>query len=219
MDILDNIITAVSSGEFKKLKELIEKYPEMVNKSNSSGLTPLATALINDKVDETEYLLSKNADKKSRMRMENEQTAIEWAKEQDNNNSAFFLIAWDYLDRLYEAANLWKKHKIQEAYCDSCIAHITEEDSTMLTIDEAFAVDSYSSKVVEQAKKIHPFFVENKNMDEIKKVIIEEIKKSSITGKYFVCENCIEKYFSQIIFGKNREKVFEITTRMFEENS
>ena len=219
MDILDNIITAASSGEFEKLKELIEKYPEMVNKTNNNGLTPLTSALINDKIDETEYLLSKNADKKSQMPAENGKTAVEWAKEQDNNNAAALLIAWDYIDRLYEAANLWKKHKIKEAYCDACVARITEEDSTILTIDEAFAAGNYSGKVIEQAKKMQPSLLENKNADEIMETIKEQVKNSSITGKYFVCEECIEKYFSQIVFGKNKEKVFELVTRMFEENS
>ncbi|MCL2705786.1 MAG: ankyrin repeat domain-containing protein [Spirochaetaceae bacterium] len=218
MDILDDIITLISSGEFEKLKELIEKYPDMINKSNNDGLTPLTNALINDRINETEYLLSKYADKKSCM--PNGQTVLEWAKEQDNNNSAFFLIAWDYLDRLYEANSIWKKFKIKEAYCDVCISHITEEDSTMLSIDEVFTPENnYSRKVIEQAVKSHPLLLENKSTDEIKKTIIEQIKNSSPTGKYFVCEECIEKYFLQIIFGKNRDNVFEIVTRMFEENS
>ena len=216
MNILDDIITAVSSGEFEKLKELIEKNPDMVNKANSNGLTPLTNALINNKIDETEYLLSKNGDKKSSM--QNGKTALEWAKEMDNNDAAFFLIAWDYLDRLYEAANLWKKHQIKEAYCDVCIARITEEDSTMLTIDEAFAVEEYSSKVIGQVKKIQPLLLENKTLDEVMVTIKEQVKNSSVTGRYFVCEECIDKFFSQIVFGKNRDKVFEIVTRMFEKN-
>ncbi|MCL2481173.1 MAG: ankyrin repeat domain-containing protein [Spirochaetaceae bacterium] len=218
MDILDDIITTASSGEFEKLKELTEKYPEMINKTNNNGLTPLTSALINDRINETEYLLSKYADKKSCMK--NGQPALEWAKEQDNNNAAFFLIAWDYLDRLYEASNIWKKHKIKEAYCDVCIARITEEDSTMLNIDEVFTPENnYSKKIIEQVKKSHPLLLENKSTDEIKKTIMEQIKNSSPTGKYFVCEECIEKYFSQIVFGKSKDKVFEIVTRMFEENS
>jgi len=218
MDILDNIITAISSGEFEKLKELIEKHPERINETNNNGLTPLAHALINNRIDETEYLLIKNADKKSCM--QNGKTALEWAKEQDNNNAAFLLIAWDYLDRLYEATNLWKNFKIKEAYCDVCIAHITEEDSLMLTIDEVFSVDNnYSEKIIEQAKKLHPLLLENKSKDEIKGTIKEQIKNSSPTGRYIVCEDCVEKYFSEIIFGKNRDKVFEIVSRMFEENS
>ena len=216
MDILDDIITSISSGEFEKLKELIEKNPDMVNKANSKGLTPLANALINNRLDETEYLLSKSGDKKSRM--QNGQAALEWAKEQEDNNAAFFLIAWDFLDRLYEAGSLWKKHKITEAYCDVCIARITEDESTMLTIDEAFAVTDYSDKVIEQVKKVHPLLVENKTMDEIMETIKEQIKNSSVTGRYFVCDECIDKFFSKIVFGKNRDKVFEIVTRMFEEN-
>lgn len=217
MDILNDIITAVSSGEFEKLQELIEKHPEMVNKTNDNGLTPFTNALANNKIKETEYLLIKNADKKSHM--QNGKTALAWAKEQDNNNAAFFLLAWDYLDRLYESANIWKKHKITEAYCDACIARITEEDSTMLTIEEAFESESYSNKVIEQTKKIYPLLFENKSIDEIMKTIKEQIKNSSVTGRYFVCEECIEKYFSQIIFGKNRDRVFDIVTMMFEENS
>ncbi len=217
MDILENIIKSASAGEIEKLKELIEKSPEMINKSDSSGITPLAAALINNRLDETEYLLSKNADKKSSMG--NGQTALEWAKEQDSSNAAFLLLAWDYLDRLYEAASIWKKHKIKEAYCDACIARITEQESTMLTIDEAFDSNEYCSRVINQAKKMHPSLLENKSIEEIKKTIIEQIKNSSITGKYFVCDDCTEKYFSEVVFGKNREKVFEIVTRMFEENS
>ena len=216
MDILENIITAVSSGELNKLKELIEKNPDMVNKTNSNGLTPLAAALLNDKMQETEYLLTKDADKNSSMQIG--KTAIEWAKEQDNNNSAFLLIAWDYLDRLYAAAALWKKHKIKEAICDVCSARITEDDSTMLTIDEAFMADNYVSIVINQAKKLHPSLLEKKTTDKIKEIIKEQITKATITGRYFVCEECIEKYFLQIIFGKNRDKVFEIVTSMFEEN-
>jgi hypothetical protein len=63
--------------------------------------------------------------------MKNGETAVEWAKEQDNNNAAFFLIAWDYLDRLYEATAIWKKHKIKESYCDICLGNMKQEESTL----------------------------------------------------------------------------------------
>jgi ankyrin repeat protein len=217
MDILDNIITAISSGEFEALKELIEKYPEMINKANNNGLTPLTFALINDKTDETKFLLIKNADKKSCMA--NGQTALEWAIEQDNNNAAFFLIAWDYLDRLYVAANLWKRHKIKEAYCDVCFSLITKEDSTMLSIDEVFSVERYSSKIIEQSKKLYPAMLENKTTDEITATIKEQVTKSSPTGRYFVCDDCFERFFSETVLGKSKDKVFEIVAKMFEENN
>ncbi|MCL2792198.1 MAG: ankyrin repeat domain-containing protein [Spirochaetaceae bacterium] len=217
MDTLDKIITAVSSGELEKLKELIEKHSEMVNNANSDGSTPLTVALISDKIDETEFLLSRNADKKTCMK--DGKTAIEWAKEQDNNNAAFFLIAWDYLDRLYEATAIWKKHKIKESYCDVCLGIVKQEESTMLTVDEVFTVDDYASKVVEQVKKQEPALIKNKTDDEIKQVMKEQIKKAAPTGRYIVCEDCIDKYFSQVVFGKNKDKVFEIVARMYEENS
>ncbi|MCL2294792.1 MAG: ankyrin repeat domain-containing protein [Spirochaetes bacterium] len=217
MDILDNIITAASSGELEKLKALLEKYPDMVDKSNSAGLTPLAGALVNKRLEETEYLLIKNADKRSCM--ENGQPALDWAREQDNNDAAFFLIAWDYLDRLYAAAAIWKKHKIKEAYCDICLARMTEEDSTMLSVDEAFMAENYSNKVVEQVRKQKPSLFKDKTPKEAVEIVKDQIKKSAPTGRYFVCEDCVETYYLQIVFGKDRDKVFEIVNRIFEESN
>jgi len=217
MDTLDNIITAISSGEFEKLKELMNKHPEMVNNANKDGLTPLASALVNSKIDETEFLLSRNADKKSIMK--SGKTAIEWAKEQDNNDAAFFLIAWDYLDRLYEASAIWKKHKIKESYCDVCLGNMKQEDSTMLSVDEAFTVESYASKVTDQIKAQHPAFFKNKTEEEAREAIKTQIKNAAATGRFIVCERCIEEYFLQVVFGKNRDKVLDIVSRMYEENN
>ncbi len=215
MDIQEEITASASCGDTKKLDLLIHDNPGMINDSDRNGLVPLAAALLGGHGEAVNLLLNRGAAKECGLPFG--QTSLEWARKQEGSDAAAILLAWDYLDRLNEAAMLWRKHNIRQAYCDVCTAMITEEESTMLKIDEVFKSGEYTSRIAAQAVRSYPSELENKSEDEIIKAIKEQIDKSSSTGRYFVCGSCLEKYFSEIVFGKSRDSILGIVSSIFDE--
>ncbi len=214
MDSLTEMIKYSETGETDKLKILITEYPDLIDKPGDNGLTPLTAALKHNRTDAVMLLLNQGASRLTQM--EDGLSALEWAKRQTGHGASTILLAWDYLDRLYEAAGLWKKHGIKEAYCDVCTARITEEESTMLRMDEVFAHGPYTEQLIKQAVKSFPADLEKKKKSDILKTIREQIEKSSVTGRYFVCNQCMESFFLPVVFGKSMDAVFAIVESMFE---
>lgn len=214
MNSLTEMIKYSETGETDKLKILITEYPDLIDSPGDNGLTPLTAALKNNRPDAVMLLLNQGASKLTPM--EGGLSALEWSKIQTGHGASTILLAWDYLDRLYEAAGIWKKHGIKEAYCDVCTARITEEDSTMLRMDEVFTRGPYTEQLIKQAVKSFPADLEKKEKSDILKTIREQIEKSSITGRYFVCNKCMESFFLPVVFGKSMDAVFAIVESMFE---
>ncbi|MDX9801830.1 MAG: ankyrin repeat domain-containing protein [Spirochaetia bacterium] len=214
MDSLTEIIKSSETGATDKLKTLLVTNSDIIDTPGNDGATPLFAALKSNQPEAVELLLNHGASKSSLT--EDGISPLEWAKKQPKHEASSVLLAWDYLDRLYEASGIWKKHGIKEAYCDVCTALITEEESTMLRMDEVFTEGLYTEKLISQAVKTFPAELEKMDKKDILKEIRKQIENLSITGRYFVCNQCMGKFFIPVIFGENMELVFEIVDSMFD---
>ena len=218
MNKFGDIYTAAETGDLEMLEEIISRHPEKINEPGSNGLTALAAALYSGQSDALHLLLNHGASKHAEGK--DGKPVLQWASDQEDNETASTLMAWDYIDRLYETSLWWAAAKAEEAVCDSCAASINPDNSLIMTIDEVFTSGKYSEQIINQALKLKPPEIRNKNREDLLDYIKKIIKESSKSDKYIVCTNCVERFFSPVIFGNSRDFITETVDSMLrdEEN-
>ena len=229
MDNIKALFTAVEKGDLDTVENMISENNDLLEAVNSENLTPLAAALYCGQADMLQLIINLGA--KLNVPGKDGQTALGWAREQDEKNeAAAALLLTDYMDRLYNTAVWWKKREERvaegkekignidlDANCDSCGCILNFEESILLSLDEALSTEKYTDRLADQAVKILPPEKAKLNKKEIVELICKQIRENNLSTSYMVCESCRDKLFSETIFGKNRKFILESIEKLFKD--
>jgi ankyrin repeat protein len=233
MDKIKDLFTAAENGDLDTIERIIieAKDISLLESLNDENLTPLAAALYSGQADALQILINNGA--KLNVPGRDGKTTLEWAREQDEDcETAAHLLLTDYMDRLYNTAVWWQKFeenlekdkkKREEGHvalvpnCDACGCNINPNDSITLTLDEALSADKYTEKVLDHVIKMSPPKNKMDDREELKKVVIKQIRENSISSSYTVCDSCRDRFFSDTIFGKNKKFIIESIDKLFKD--
>lgn len=233
MDKIRDLFTAAETGDLDAIEKIIEEANDntLIESLNSENITPLAAALYSGQADALQIIINNGA--KLNVPGRDGKTTIEWAREQGEDcETAALLLLTDYMDRLYNTAVWWQNleeekekvlKKADDDYieptpnCDACGCIISSSDSTLMLLEEALSTRNYTDKLVDQAIKILPPDKKINDREKLRQLITSQIRDKNMSSNYTVCNSCRDRFFSDIIFGKNRKFILESIDKLFKD--
>lgn len=199
MTSMKDFYKAAETGDIVSLEKCIGSV-ENIDEPDTDNLTALGKAAYGDQPDAVQFLL--NARASSSVQGKNDQTLIQWAREQKENDNAKIIMLYDYMDRLYATSQYWEKAKRHNGVCDICSASITESDSFLISADDVFSSEKYKETLYKQTVDFGKTnFSDLKTKEEILEYLEKQIRNYNENKNYMVCSACAVRFFQQLIFG------------------
>ena len=172
-------------------------------------------------LDAAQLLLNSKASAK--VNLTEDKTIIQWAREQKDNEIAFLILLYNYMDRIAYSTNIWEKTRKTFKrpddcrYCDICSGKIEEEDSLALDLDEVFESIPYTDRLYQQCLALQAPQFKNKDRKEILDYVKEQIKNNNKSDCYMVCNNCTDRFFQNIVYGNCQKDLVEAVNEIMDQ--
>lgn len=219
MITISDFTKAASVGDLDTLKEGIDTFKN-IDALDQDNQTALGKAVLAGQLDAAQMLL--NAKASSKVKLTDDKTIIQWAREQKDNEIAFLILLYNYMDRIAYTTNIWEKtlksfkRPDECRYCDICSGKIQEEDSLALDLDEVFESVPYTERLYQQCLALKAPQFSNKNKKEILDYVKEQIKNNNKSDCYVICNNCIARFFQNIVYGNCQEDLVETVNEIMD---
>ena len=219
MITISDFTKAASVGDLDILKEGIDTFKN-IDALDQDNQTALGKAVLAGQLDAAQMLL--NAKASSKVKLTDDKTIIKWAREQKDNEIAFLILLYNYMDRIAYTTNIWEKtlksfkRPDECRYCDICSGKIQEEDSLALDLDEVFESAPYTERLYQQCLALKAPQFSNKNKKEILDYVKEQIKNNNKSDCYVICNNCIARFFQNIVYGNCQEDLVETVNEIMD---
>ena len=219
MITISDFTKAASVGDLDTLKEGIDTFKN-IDALDQDNQTALGKAVLAGQLDAAQMLL--NAKASSKVKLTDDKTIIQWAREQKDNEIAFLILLYNYMDRIAYTTNIWEKtlksfkRPDECRYCDICSGKIQEEDSLALDLDEVFESAPYTERLYQQCLALKAPQFSNKNKKEILDYVKEQIKNNNKSDCYVICKNCIARFFQNIVYGNCQEDLVETVNEIMD---
>ena len=219
MITISDFTKAASVGALDTLKEGIDTFKN-IDALDQDNQTALGKAVLAGQLDAAQMLL--NAKASSKVKLTDDKTIIQWAREQKDNEIAFLILLYNYMDRIAYTTNIWEKtlksfkRPDECRYCDICSGKIQEEDSLALDLDEVFESVPYTERLYQQCLALKAPQFSNKNKKEILDYVKEQIKNNNKSDCYVICNNCIARFFQNIVYGNCQEDLVETVNEIMD---
>ena len=219
MITISDFTKAASVGDLDTLKEGIDTFKN-IDALDQDNQTALGKAVLAGQLDAAQMLL--NAKASSKVKLTDDKTIIQWAREQKGNEIAFLILLYNYMDRIAYTTNIWEKtlksfkRPDECRYCDICSGKIQEEDSLALDLDEVFESAPYTERLYQQCLALKAPQFSNKNKKEILDYVKEQIKNNNKSDCYVICNNCIARFFQNIVYGNCQEDLVETVNEIMD---
>ena len=219
MITISDFTKAASVGDLDILKEGIDTFKN-IDALDQDNQTALGKAVLAGQLDAAQMLL--NAKASSKVKLTDDKTIIQWAREQKDNEIAFLILLYNYMDRIAYTTNIWEKtlksfkRPDECRYCDICSGKIQEEDSLALDLDEVFESVPYTERLYQQCLALKAPQFSNKNKKEILDYVKEQIKNNNKSDCYVICNNCIARFFQNIVYGNCQEDLVETVNEIMD---
>ena len=219
MITISDFTKAASVGDLDTLKEGIDTFKN-IDALDQDNQTALGKAVLAGQLDAAQMLL--NAKASSKVKLTDDKTIIQWAREQKGNEIAFLILLYNYMDRIAYTTNIWEKtlksfkRPDECRYCDICSGKIQEEDSLALYLDEVFESAPYTERLYQQCLALKAPQFSNKNKKEILDYVKEQIKNNNKSDCYVICNNCIARFFQNIVYGNCQEDLVETVNEIMD---
>lgn len=211
---------AAAEGDLEKLKEGINTFKN-IDTPDQDNQTALGKAVLAGQLDAAQMLL--NAKASAKVNLIEDKTIIQWAREQQDNEIAFLILLYNYMDRIAYTTNIWEKTRKTFKrpddcrYCDICSGKIEEEDSLALDLDEVFESIPYTDRLYEQCLALKAPQFKNKERKEILDYVKEQIKNNNKSDCYMVCNNCTDRFFQNIVYGNCQNDLVETVNEIMDQ--
>ena len=219
MITISDFTKAASVGDLDTLKEGIDTFKN-IDALDQDNQTALGKSVLAGQLDAAQMLL--NAKASSKVKLTDDKTIIQWAREQKDNEIAFLILLYNYMDRIAYTTNIWEKtlksfkRPDECRYCDICSGKIQEEDSLALDLDEVFESAPYTERLYQQCLALKAPQFSNKNKKEILDYVKEQIKNNNKSDCYVICNNCIARFFQNIVYGNCQEDLVETVNEIMD---
>lgn len=219
MITISDFTKAASVGDLDTLKEGIDTFKN-IDALDQDNQTALGKSVLAGQLDAAQMLL--NAKASSKVKLTDDKTIIQWAREQKDNEIAFLILLYNYMDRIAYTTNIWEKtlksfkRPDECRYCDICSGKIQEEDSLALDLDEVFESVPYTERLYQQCLALKAPQFSNKNKKEILDYVKEQIKNNNKSDCYVICNNCIARFFQNIVYGNCQEDLVETVNEIMD---
>ena len=216
---ISDFTKAAVEGNLEKLQEGINTFKN-IDTLDQDNQTALGKAVLAGQLDAAQMLL--NAKASSKVKLTDDKTIIQWAREQKDNEIAFLILLYNYMDRIAYTTNIWEKtlksfkRPDECRYCDICSGKIQEEDSLALDLDEIFESVPYTERLYQQCLALKAPQFSNKNKKEILDYVKEQIKNNNKSDCYVICNNCIARFFQNIVYGNCQEDLVETVNEIMD---
>ena len=191
-----------------------------IDTPDQDNQTALGKAVLAGQLDAAQMLL--NAKASAKVRLTDDKTIIQWAREQKDNDIAFLILLYNYMDRIAYSANIWEKTRKTFKrpddcrYCDICSGKIQEEDSLALDLDEVFESIPYTDRLYQLCLALQAPQFRNKERKEILDYVKEQIKNNNKSDCYMVCDHCTARFFQNIVYGNCQEDLIEAVNEIMD---
>ena len=213
---------AAAEGDLEKLQEGINTFKN-IDTPDQDNQTALGKAVLADQLDAAQMLL--NAKASAKVKLTEDKTILQWAREQKDNDIAFLILLYNYMDRIAYTTNIWEKTRKnfkrpdECRYCDICSGKIQEDDSLALDLDEVFESIPYTERLYQQCLALKAPQFSNKDKKEILDYVKEQIKNNNKSDCYVVCNNCIARFFQNIVYGNCQNDLVDAVNEIMDQAS
>ena len=211
---------AAAEGDLEALQEGISTFKN-IDTTDQDNQTALGKAVLAGQLDAAQMLL--NAKASAKVKLSDDKTIIQWAREQKDNDIAFLILLYNYMDRIAYSTNIWEKTRKTFKrpddcrYCDICSGKIQEEDSLALDLDEVFESVPYTERLYQQCLALKAPQFSNKSKKEIIDYVKEQIKNNNKSDCYMVCNNCTARFFQNIVYGNCQNDLVDAVNEIMDQ--
>ena len=216
---ISDFTKAAADGDLETLQKGIEEFKN-IDTPDQDNQTALGKGVLAGQLDAAQMLL--NAKASAKVKLNGDKTIIQWAREQKDNDIAFLILLYNYMDRIAYSANIWEKTRKTFKrpddcrYCDICSGKIQEEDSLALDLDEVFESIPYTDRLYQQCLALQAPQFRNKDRKEILDYVKEQIKNNNKSDCYMVCDHCTARFFQNIVYGNCQEDLVEAVNEIMD---
>ncbi len=210
---------AAADGDLETLQKGIEAFKN-IDTPDQDNMTALGKAVLHGQLDAAQMLLNSKASAK--VSFKDGKTILQWAREQQNDEIAFLIMLYNYMDRIAYSTNIWEKTRKTFKrsddcrYCDICSGKIEEADSLALNLDEVFESPSYTDRLYQQCLSLKAPQFRNKERKEILDYVKDQIKNNNKSDCYMVCNTCTARFFQDIVYGHFQNDILDAVNEIME---
>lgn len=211
---------AAADGDIAALQEGIETIGN-IDALDQDNQSALGKAVLAGQLDAAQLLL--NAKASAKVNLAEGKTIIQWAREQKDNDIAFLILLYNYMDRIAYTTSIWEKTRKSFKrpddcrYCDICSGKIEEEDSLALDLDEVFESIPYTDRLYQQCLALKAPQFKNKERKEILDYVKEQIKNNNKSDCYMVCNQCTARFFQNIVYGNCQNDLVDAVNEIMDQ--
>ena len=217
---ISDFTKAASDGDLETLQKGIAEFKN-IDAPDQDNQTALGKAVLAGQLDAAQMLL--NAKASAKVNLTDDKTIIQWARDQKDNEIAFLILLYNYMDRIAYTTNIWEKtvksfkRPDECRYCDICSGKIAEEDSLALDLDEVFESVPYTERLYQQCLALKAPQFSKMGKKEILDYVKEQIKNNNKSDCYVVCNNCIARFFQNIVYGNCQNDLVEAVNEIMDQ--
>ena len=216
---ISDFTKAAAEGNLELLQIGIQTL-ENIDSPDQDNQTALGKAILAGQLDGAQMLL--NAKASAKVPLVEGKSILQWAREQKENEIAFLILLYNYMDRISYSSTIWEKtrktfKRLDECrYCDICSGKIHEDDSLALDLDEVFESIPYTDRLYQQCLALKAPQFKNKERKEILDYVKEQIKNNNKSDCYMVCDQCTARFFQTIVYGNYQKDLVEAVNEIMD---